>query len=297
MRRMPAGFPWTSPTRRFRSPASMCRTKRLSIDGVGRSEASGCEAREAPAATPRSWPVPRKFTARRASSDFTNIVSRRGNCCAEAAMDRRRRLPDRVGRLRSATSAGVSTGLPTSSSLEATDTAAADARRFSERRRETLGCKPARARARQRVIGRPTWLTRIRQLASPAVPPMEWSRRRVDIRGRSGRRDLLAGPALAGGGRSALGERLELRRPRRAAAALRHRSDPGAARAADRALRAARGGGAGRQLPRSPRAGAACRHRPRHAAKPATRTRLGLDRRQSRSPAGRRSRRPRRARA
>ena len=60
---------------------------------------------------------------------------------------------------------------------------------------------------------------------------------------------------------------------------------------ADRALCAARGGRARRQLPRRPRPGAARRHRPRHAERPAARPRLGLDRRQSRSRAGRGHRR------
>ena len=57
---------------------------------------------------------------------------------------------------------------------------------------------------------------------------------------RSARRALLAGAGPARGRRPASGKGLELRRARRAAAALRHRRDAGAARAPDRALRAAR---------------------------------------------------------
>ena len=75
------------------------------------------------------------------------------------------------------------------------------------------------------------------------------SRRRHHARRRSGRRALLAGREAARRRRSASGKGLRLRRARRAAAALRHGGDLGAARAADRALCAASRDRARRQLP------------------------------------------------
>ena len=70
------------------------------------------------------------------------------------------------------------------------------------------------------------------------------------------RRALLAGGRPAGRRRPASRKRLELRDPRRAAAALRHRGDAGAARRAGRALCAALRDRARRQLPRRRRAAA-----------------------------------------
>ena len=68
-------------------------------------------------------------------------------------------------------------------------------------------------------------------------------------------RALLAGGRAAGRRRPASGEGLELRAPRRAAAALRHGGDPGAAWRADRALSRRARDRARRQLPRRRRPG------------------------------------------
>ena len=74
-------------------------------------------------------------------------------------------------------------------------------------------------------------------------------RRRRFLARRSRRRALLARPGSARRRRPASGKRLELRRARAIAAALRHRGDAGAPRPPDRALRAALRGRAGRQFP------------------------------------------------
>ena len=123
-------------------------------------------------------------------------------------------------------------------------------------------------------------------------------RRRIGDRGRRRRarrrlrrRALLARGRAVGRRRPASGEGLELRRARRAAAALRYRGDAGADRASRDPLCAARGDRARRQLSRRRRPGAHCGDRPRGARCDPARARVDLDHRQSRPGSRRRHRR------